>query len=70
MKCPHCQAELKRGTATFTENRNSYVLILEDIPAWICVQCGEPLFDSDVVRGIQDVLHAIDERVTNLRKVA
>jgi YgiT-type zinc finger domain-containing protein len=70
MKCFHCQAELKRGTATFTDSRKGYVLVLHDIPAWVCPQCGEPLFDAEAVHGIQDVLHAVDERVEKLRHAA
>lgn len=70
MKCFHCQAELKRSTATFTDSRKGYVIVLQDIPAWVCPQCGEPLFDADAVNGIQDVLQAVDERVEKLRQAA
>ncbi len=70
MKCPHCQAELKHGNAQYTDSRKGYIIILEDVPAWICPQCDEPLFDSEAVHGIQDVLKAVDERVIKLRKVA
>ena len=41
MKCFHCQAELHRGTATFSDSRKGYVLVLQDLPAWVCPQCGE-----------------------------
>ena len=70
MKCLHCQSELKRGTATFTDSRNGYVIVLQDIPAWVCTQCGESLFDVYAVSSIQDVLRAVDERVEKLRDVA
>ena len=70
MKCFHCQAELKRDTATFTDSRNDYVIVLQDIPAWVCPQCGEPLFDAEAVHGIQDVLRALDEGVKKLRNAA
>ena len=71
MKCLHCRSELKRGTATFTDSRhNGYVIALQDIPAWVCTQCGEPMFDTDAVSGIQDLLQAVDERIEKLRDVA
>ena len=70
MKCLHCQSELKRGAATFTDSRNGYVFMLQDIPAWVYTQWGEPLFDADAVSGIQDVPRAVDERVEKLRAVA
>ena len=70
MKCLHCQGELERGLATFSDSRDGYDIILRDVPAWVCSQCGEPLFGSDAVRGIQDVLRAVDERVAQLGKAA
>ena len=70
MRCLHCQSELKRDKTIFTESRNGYVIMLQDILAWVCKQCGESMFDSDTVSGIQDVLQAIDERVSKLRGVA
>ncbi len=70
MKCFHCQAELRKGTATFTDSRNGYVLVLQDLPAWVCPQCGEPLFEEPAVQGIQDVLHTLDKQVEKLRHAA
>ena len=70
MKCLHCQSELKRGTATFTDSHNGYIIALQDIPAWVCTQCDESLFDADVVSGVQDLLRAVDERIEKLRDVA
>jgi YgiT-type zinc finger domain-containing protein len=70
MRCFHCQAELHRGTATFTDSRKSYVLVLQDVPAWICPQCGEPLFEESAVEGIQTVLQTLDEQVRKLHRAA
>ena len=70
MKCLHCQAELHRGTATFSDSRNGYVLVLQDLPAWVCSQCGEPLFEADAVQGIQGVLQTLDKQVKKLRQAA
>jgi YgiT-type zinc finger domain-containing protein len=70
MKCFHCQAELQRGTATFTDSRKSYVIVLQDLPAWVCPQCGEPLFEEAAVEGIQTVLRTLDEQVGKLHQAA
>ena len=70
MKCFHCQAELHRGTATFSDSRKGYVLVLQDLPAWVCSQCGEPLFEAEAVQGIQEVLQTLDKQVEKLRHAA
>ena len=70
MKCFHCQAELARGRATFTDSRQGYVIVLQDLPAWVCPQCGEPLFEEPAVEGIQTVLRTLDEQVEKLHQAA
>ncbi len=34
-----------------------------DVPAWVCEQCGEPLFDEKTVDAIQEVLQGVDARL-------
>lgn len=70
MKCFHCQAELHRGTTTFTASRNGYALVLQAVPAWVCPQCGEPLFEEAAVEGLQAVLKTLDEQVQKLPQAA
>ncbi|MBI3757623.1 MAG: YgiT-type zinc finger protein [Deltaproteobacteria bacterium] len=70
MKCFHCRAELQRGTATFTDSRKGYVIVLHDLPAWVCPQCGEPLFEEMAVEGIQTVLQTLDAQVEKLHQAA
>ena len=68
MTCFHCHAELKRGTATFTDSRKGYVIVLQDLPAWVCPQCGESLFEETAVEGIQAVLQTLDAQVEKLHQ--
>lgn len=70
MKCLHCGGELKRGVTTFIDSRNGYAVVLQDVPAWICPQCGEPLFDAEAVQGIQNLLRSMDEEVGQIRRAA
>lgn len=61
MKCFHCQGELKRGTSTYTLNRRGYHVIIDDVPAWVCTQCGEPLFEEKQVNAIQSLVQELDK---------
>jgi YgiT-type zinc finger domain-containing protein len=70
MRCLQCKGDLERGTTTYTDTRNGYVIVLNEVPAWVCRQCGEALLDADAVRGIQQVLVTLDEGVSKLRHVA
>jgi len=41
-------------------------MIIDDVPAWVCEQCGEPLFEERAVAAVQGILREMDFRVTNL----
>lgn len=55
MKYMHCQGKMKRGTAPFHIDRKGYHLVLDEVPAWVCGQCGEVYFGEAEVDSIQSV---------------
>jgi YgiT-type zinc finger domain-containing protein len=61
---------MKKGKTTYTINKKGYHLLIDEVPAWICEQCGEPYFEGDVVDAIQKLVGAVDVRVENVREVA
>ena len=52
-----------RERVSYTATRKGYHLIIDDVPAWVCEQCGEPLFDEQTVDAIQEVLQGVDTRL-------
>ena len=66
MECFHCKGKLTRKKISYTVNRKGYHLVIDDVPAWVCEQCGEPLFDEETVDAIQEMLRAVDARVDRL----
>lgn len=63
MECLYCKGELVRRGIGYTATRRGYHLIIHDVPAWVCKQCGEPLFDETTVDAIQEVLQGVDTRL-------
>jgi YgiT-type zinc finger domain-containing protein len=66
MKCLYCQGELVQKKVSYTATRRGYHLIIDDVPAWVCDQCGEVLFDEETVRAIQEMLGELGDRVERL----
>ncbi len=66
MKCLYCKGEMVHSTAPFSVDRNGYHISWEKIPAWVCTQCGEPLFGSNEVKHIQNALKTVDEETRQL----
>ena len=67
MDCLHCQARLRQGTAPFSINRNGYHISWDALPAWVCDQCGESLFETAEVDKIQAVLSLLDKETTAMQ---
>jgi YgiT-type zinc finger domain-containing protein len=63
MECLYCRGVLVRKKISYTATRKGYHLIIDEVPAWVCEQCGEPLFDEDTVDAIQEVLQGVDARL-------
>ena len=63
MECLYCKGTLVRKRVSYTATRKGYHLIIDDVPAWVCEQCGEPLFDERTVDAIQQVLRGVDARM-------
>lgn len=68
MKCHLCGGKMKRGRTTYTFNKRGYHLVLDDIPAWICAQCGEPYFEGEEIDAIQDVLKGLEVQISKMRE--
>ena len=66
MECLHCKGTLVRKKVSYTATRKGYHLIIDDVPAWACEQCGEPLFDEGTVDAIQEMLREIGTRMEKL----
>lgn len=66
MECLYCKSALIQKKVSYTASRKGYHLIVDDVPAWVCEQCGEPLFDEETVDVIQDMLRQVDVRMEKL----
>jgi YgiT-type zinc finger domain-containing protein len=66
MECPCCKAQMRRGTAPFRVDRKGYHISWDAIPAWVCDQCGESLFETHEVDVIQEALSFLDRETVAL----
>lgn len=66
MKCMLCKGEMRRGAAPFHIDREGCHVTLDQVPAWVCSQCGEPYFEGQEVDAIQALTRAIDEEAAKL----
>jgi len=55
-RCPLCGGELEEKTVTHPQEYKGRIIILENVPAEVCLQCGEVLLRPDVLERVQAVV--------------
>ncbi|MBI2305277.1 MAG: type II toxin-antitoxin system MqsA family antitoxin [Chloroflexi bacterium] len=55
-RCPLCGGELEERTITHPQEYKERIIILENVPAEVCRQCGEVLLRPDVLERVQEVV--------------
>jgi len=70
MKCMYCQGTMEKGVAPFHIDRKGYHLTIDNVPAWVCGQCGESYFDEHEVDSVQEILKTLEDRMDKMTEVA
>ena len=66
MKCIHCQGEMKRGSSPVHVDRKGCHVLVDNVSAWICQQCGEAYFEEKEVDAIQDLILSVEQKAEAL----
>jgi YgiT-type zinc finger domain-containing protein len=57
MKCLICKVgETKADSATMTMERGETVIVIREVPAQVCDNCGEPYFDTSTTDQLLAIL--------------
>lgn len=66
MKCPYCKSSFKEGTTVLTFQIDSNrIVVVRDVPASICEQCGEESIDVEVAKSVEkQVEKALSDGIT------
>lgn len=67
MKCLYCNGETERCLSNYTIDRKDFHLFVQNIPAYVCTQCGEKYFGEQEVEAIQDMARTLESNVEKVR---
>ena len=57
MKCLSCKSgNMEESTTTYTAVLKKCVLIIKNVPCMKCEQCGEVLYNTDILEKIDDII--------------
>ncbi len=60
-RCPLCGGELHNGVTTAPFFVEEKIIVIKDVPAEICAECGESYMKSSVVDRIETLLDKIED---------
>jgi YgiT-type zinc finger domain-containing protein len=66
MKCLLCSGEMEKSTVSYTVDRKGYHLFIENIPAYVCSQCGEKYFEEKGTKAIRNMIKALEEKLQDV----
>ncbi len=56
MNCPICRhGNMVAGHTSFTIEKEGATLVIKQVPAWICDNCGEAFVDEEVGRKVHKI---------------
>lgn len=61
-KCPLCKGSVADGSATFTVDLGEGVVVVRDIPAQVCSQCGEEWLDDATAMKLETIVESARQK--------
>lgn len=55
-RCTFCRGTLKEGKSQFIARAGDEVIVIRDVPAFICDQCGEAYYSLETSEKIDEVM--------------
>jgi len=59
MSCFLCKGDMENNTVTHTIDLGGCIVIIRNVPAMVCSQCGEAWYSGTVTRHIEKIVDAV-----------
>ena len=56
MKCAFCKGDLENRLVRYVQEYKGRVVIIDNVPAEVCAQCGEKFFAPDVAEKVPQIV--------------
>lgn len=63
MKCFYCKGESVETTTKFIVDLGSCVVIVKNVPAHVCQQCGETSYSNEVAQQLERIVDAVKRSI-------
>jgi YgiT-type zinc finger domain-containing protein len=66
-RCSLCKGKLKKDMTEFMAQAAGEVIVIKDVPAYVCEQCGEAYYTVDTSRKIDRVMRDAHQKKLCMR---
>jgi len=63
MNCFYCKGQTIETTTKFIVDLGQCVVIVKNVPARVCQQCGETSYSSEVARQLEKIVEAVKHSI-------
>ena len=60
--CSFCGGEVEEKKIEYDYRRRSHLLVIHDVPAGVCRQCGEKYFQAQTLKKLDQMFHNVFDR--------
>ncbi len=66
MSCFVCKGELIEKKVNYMVDLEKTIIIIKEVPAKVCMQCGEQYFDDETAENIEKIVNQLKELATEV----
>jgi YgiT-type zinc finger domain-containing protein len=63
--CEICKGPMVQELQDYKVEWEGQELVVEDVPLWVCEQCGYTVVEDDVIEAVEDMLAHMDTVLTD-----
>lgn len=66
MKCFVCKGDLQEKEVNYFVDLDNTIIIIKEVPAKVCSQCGEKYFEDEISENIEKIVEQLKEISTEI----
>ena len=70
MNCFMCKGALEEKKTTFMVDLGDHIIIIKDVPSYVCSQCGDTSYSDEVARVLEEILESLRHAPTEMSVVS
>lgn len=70
MSCFMCKGSLEEKKTTFMVDLGDHIIIIKDVPSYVCSQCGDTTYNDEVARVLEQIVESLRHAPTEMSVVS